>query len=77
MNDLRCYIEIRGNKEVLIDGMSTIIDFSQERIVVLVKKQKVVINGKQLALITMNDQRISIEGIIKSLEYLYDEKTSS
>lgn len=77
MTDLGCYIEIRGNKEVLIDGMSTIIDFSQERIVVLVKNKKVAINGKKLSLITMNDQRISIEGIIKSLEYISDEKISS
>jgi sporulation protein YqfC len=57
--------------------MSTIIDFSQERIVVLVKNKKVAINGKKLSLITMNDQRISIEGIIKSLEYISDEKISS
>lgn len=77
MTDLGCYIEIRGNKEVLIDGMSTIIDFSQERIVVLVRNKKVAINGKKLSLITMNDQRISIEGIIKSLEYISDEKISS
>ena len=67
MTDLGCYIEIRGNKEVLIDGMSTIIDFSQERIVVLVRNKKVAINGNKLSLITMNDQRISIEGIIKSI----------
>lgn len=77
MTDLGCYIEIRGNKEMLIDGMSTIIDFSQERIVVLVRNKKVAINGKKLSLITMNDQRISIEGIIKSLEYISDEKISS
>lgn len=77
MTDLGCYIEIRGNKEVLIDGMSTIIDFSQERIVVLVRNKKIAINGKKLSLITMNDQRISIEGIIKSLEYISDEKISS
>lgn len=76
MTDLGCYIEIRGNKEVLIDGMSTIIDFSQERILVLVRNKKVAINGKKLSLITMNDQRISIEGIIKSLEYISDEKIS-
>lgn len=70
MNDNGCFIELRGNKEALIDGMSTVIDFSEERIVILVKRHKIAINGKRLTMVTMNESRISIDGCIESLEYL-------
>ena len=50
--------------------MSTILEFSEERIVLLVKHQKIAINGTHLTLVTMNDQRVSVDGNIISLEYL-------
>lgn len=70
MNDIGCFIELRGNKEALIDGMSTVIDYSEERIVILIKRFKIAISGKHLSLVTMNDSRLSIDGVIESLEYL-------
>ncbi len=77
MNGSDCYVELRGNKEVFIDGMSTILEYSQTKITVLVKKQKISIKGESLILLTMNDCRISIEGKIKALEYISDEKIST
>lgn len=77
MNDNNCFIELRGNREALIDGVNTILEYSDEKIVILIKKLKIAITGKKLKLVTMNEDRISIEGIIDTVEYINNEKLSS
>lgn len=64
------FIEIRGKKEVLIDGMSTVLEYSDDRIVVYSEKSKIVIKGNELELLTMNEGRLSIQGKIIALEFL-------
>ena len=77
MNDNNCFIELRGTREALIDGVNTILEYSDEKIVILIKKLKIAITGKKLKLVTMNEDRISIEGIIDTVEYINNEKLSS
>lgn len=77
MNDRNCFIEIRGNREVLIDGAESILEYSEEKIVILIGRLKLTIKGKRLNLLTMNEGRISVEGFIEALEYNNNEKISS
>lgn len=74
MNDKNCFIEIRGNREVLIDEAEGILEYSEEKIVILLGRLKLEISGKRLNLLTMNEGRISVEGFIESLRYIHNEK---
>ena len=48
------FIEIRGNKEVLIDGFGTLLKYSESEIAVIAGKKKLAITVKQCSSIFHN-----------------------
>lgn len=64
------YIGFSGNREVLFEGCSGIIEYNESRIKLNVGKYMVVLSGNALSLRSMSDDTVIIEGFITGMEFV-------
>lgn len=62
-------IEFRDNKQVVVDGCKRIIEYEPETIKLHVGGYNIRINGSELALKTLSEKTVMIEGNIMGLEF--------
>lgn len=63
-------IEIVSNSEMLIDGCTGILDYSDDYIKLKLKRKCVLIFGSDLSVLSFEDERIKIGGVLLSLEFI-------
>lgn len=64
-------VEIQGNKRVVIEGCSSMLDFSDEEIIVISKRLKISVKGKTLKIVFLAEQVAVIKGEIQSVNFDY------
>ena len=62
-------IEVRGNKEIKIEGCKRILDFSQEAIKILTKRMSIKFSGRNLTIKCLTLDSLLITGFINSIEF--------
>ena len=62
-------VTIIGGRQVRIEGHRGVLEYSQERIVVLMKNNKLLISGVELSMQAMNAQELIAEGKIAGVEW--------
>ena len=65
------HFEVFGNREIIIDGCKGILDYSENEIKVSTLKYGVAVIGSELSIKNYNGDSISIEGYIKSVEFVF------
>ena len=60
-------ISLSGNEEVWIENYKGILDYSQEQIVLLLKKGKIIFQGKQLLITFYTSEDMQIKGKISAI----------
>lgn len=60
-------ISLSGNEEVWIENYRGILDYSQEQIVLLLKKGKIIFQGKQLFITFYTSEDMQIKGKINAI----------
>lgn len=64
------HIEINGNREALVDGGSSILEYGESCIKINTGKMLVAFKGRGLFIRCMSDSSLLIEGYISSVEYV-------
>ena len=64
------FIEIRGNREVLVDGFTSLLQYSESEISVMAGKKRLSITGEKLKMDVMTEGKIAVSGIIGSVAFL-------
>ena len=70
MNTENAFMEMRGDREILIDGCSMLLEYNEEAVVLLLGKQKLKICGEKLCMDLLNESRMAVSGKIDSVEFL-------
>lgn len=65
------FSEVYGNKRAIIDGCDSIVDFSEEEIIVKSGRLYVNIEGKNLKIKVLIDKSAVIEGFIIAIKFSY------
>ena len=63
-------ISLSGNREIYISNHRGILSYGQEEMVILVKEYQIVIKGKSLSIVSYTKDDLTIEGYIRSMEYI-------
>ena len=63
-------ISFSGNREVYISNHRGILSYGQEEMIVLVKDYQIIIKGKSLCISSYTKEDLSIQGYIRSLEFV-------
>ncbi len=63
------HIELLGNNRLILDGVFTITEYTEENVKLKIKKGFVDIFGSQLVINNINDENLLITGKIISLEF--------
>lgn len=66
----RAYIELRGNKEMLIEGCDLLKSYSEDEILLSLDTVDLKIKGVNLIMEALSDDRIAIGGVIFAIEYI-------
>ena len=64
------FMEIRGNRTVLVDGFSCLTDYSEDVISFTAGKKKLKISGSKLKMDMMAEGKIAVSGVIKTVEFI-------
>ncbi|MCL2772380.1 MAG: YabP/YqfC family sporulation protein [Oscillospiraceae bacterium] len=62
-------IQIRGNREIIIDGCTGLLSYEQEKILLETKYCRICISGRALTLNNLTKNIIAIRGFIKNVEF--------
>ena len=62
-------IQIRGNREIIIDGCTGLLSYSQENILLETKYCRICISGRSLNLNNLTKNILAIRGFIKNVEF--------
>ena len=62
-------IQIRGNREITIDGCTGLLSYEQDNILLQTKYCRINIIGRRLALSNLTKNTLSIKGFIKNVEF--------
>ena len=63
-------ISLSGNREVYISNHRGILSYGQEEMVILIKDYQIQIKGKALCIISYTKDDLTIQGYIRSLEFV-------
>ncbi len=70
--DLLCgypYLQLFSNRELLIEGVYGLCEYTSEKICVNVGKKKLSISGRSLNLGRLNNKNMSVTGYITNIEF--------
>ncbi|MCL1859648.1 MAG: YabP/YqfC family sporulation protein [Oscillospiraceae bacterium] len=62
-------IQIRGNREITIDGCTGLLSYEEENILLETKYCRININGRTLTLSNLTKSVLAIRGFIKNVEF--------
>ena len=62
-------IQIRGNREIIIDGCTGLLSYSQENILLETRYCRICIHGRSLNLNNLAKNILAIRGFIKNVEF--------
>jgi len=62
-------IQIRGNREIIIDGCTGLLSYEQEKILLETKYCRICILGRSLTLNNLTKNILAIRGFIKNVEF--------
>ncbi len=63
------YLEMKGNREAVIEGCKSIEEYDENMIKIKVKKMSLIFFGRNLEIKCMNHDSLVIEGFITSVEF--------
>lgn len=63
-------ISLSGNREVYISNHRGILSYGQEEMIILVKDYQIQIKGKSLCIVSYTKEELTIQGYIRSMEFL-------
>lgn len=63
-------ISLCGNREIYISNHRGILSYGQEEMVILVKDYQIQIKGKSLCIISYTKEELTIQGYIRTLEFV-------
>lgn len=63
-------ISLSGNREIYISNHKGILSYGQQEMVILVKDYQIQIKGKALCIVSYTKEELTIQGYIRSLEFL-------
>jgi len=63
------FFELHGRKELLADGVMTLMEYSRERVVLLCRGARVRIWGAELQVALLTQSKAVISGIINGFEF--------
>lgn len=63
-------ISLCGNREIYISNHRGILSYGQEEMVILVKDYQIQIKGKALCIISYTKEELTIQGYIRSMEFI-------
>lgn len=63
------HIELYGNSQCIVDGLKSVIEYSDEKIKLNIGKKSVTIHGGNLHIDSFTPEGAIVEGIILSLEF--------
>ena len=63
-------ISLCGNREIYISNHRGILSYQQTEIIVLIKDYQIQITGKSLNIVSYSREELTIQGYIRSLEFL-------
>lgn len=63
-------LSLCGNRELYISNHRGILSYGQEEILILVKDYQIQIKGKALCIISYSKEELTIQGYIRSVEFI-------
>lgn len=63
-------IFLSGNREIYISNHKGILSYGQEEMVILIKDYQIQIKGKDLCIVSYTKEELTIQGYIRSLEFV-------
>lgn len=63
------FLELRGNHRLMAEGIETLLEYGETRIVVGAGTQRIALEGEQLEMKFLSVDRIVIEGTIRVIRY--------
>lgn len=63
-------ISLSGNREIYITNHRGILSYGQEEMVILIKDYQIQIKGKSLCIISYSKEELTIQGYIRSMEFV-------
>lgn len=63
-------ISLCGNREIYISNHRGILSYGQDEMIILIKDYQMQIRGKSLCIASYSKEELSIQGYIRSLEFL-------
>ena len=62
-------IQIRGNREIIIDGCTGLLSYADDNILIETKYCRIKISGRDLTLKNLTRNILAVRGFIKSVEF--------
>jgi sporulation protein YqfC len=63
-------ISLCGNREIYISNHRGILSYGQEEMIILVKDYQMQIKGRALCIVSYTKEELTIQGYIRSLEFI-------
>lgn len=63
-------ISLCGNREIYVSNHRGILSYGQEEMVILLKDYQMQIKGKSLCIVSYTKEELTIQGYIRSLEFI-------
>ena len=63
-------ISLKGNREVYISNHRGILSYGEEEMIILLKEYQLQIKGKSLSITSYTKDELTIEGYIRSMEFV-------
>ena len=69
-----CFAEIRGRHHVTVRGCKRVVKYSPEAVMLKMRRDTIVIEGKRLRCLTYFSGAVSVEGIIDSICFVKEQE---
>ena len=63
-------ISLSGNREIYISNHRGILSYGHEEMIIMVKDYQIQIKGKSLCIVSYTKEELTIQGYIRSLEFI-------
>lgn len=69
-----CFVEIRGRNSVVVRGCRRILNYSESRVTLKLKREIIEVTGKRLTCISYLAGAVAVEGLVDSVSFLKREE---
>ncbi len=71
LNAAGLHTQIYGNKQVIVDGCQSVLDYTDDSVSLKCGRLKVCIKGTEIKIRILSDTQAVVEGIIQAVNYEY------